>query len=242
MDKEGKRNYMPEFISLSSIWVKIMFMLIFVLVLTCLGLAYSRAAWLGFAFSLLFLGMVRPRMLIYIFLIVAMMILFFFPKMLLERTTSITSQRMFHDSSRFVYWRSAWQIIKDNPITGVGLNAYSEVGDKYFNERKIVWAGYPHNCYLQMMAEIGAVGLFSFLWILLCLFRRGLEDLSRVDDINLRNLLLGAMAGLVGFLVQSFFDTNFYSVKLDSLMWLMIGLIIVIQRIGLNSADNRVSS
>ena len=82
-----------------------------------------------------------------------------------------------------------------------------------------------------MAVEIGIVGLLSFLWIVLTIFRKSLKVLNTMRDHFLRFLLLGVLAGYGGFLVHSFFDTNFYSVQLASLMWLLMGLIIAIPKI-----------
>ena len=130
-------------------------------------------------------------------------------------------------SGRSGYWREAIHIIKDYPFFGVGLNTYSVVGRGY----KITWGGYPHNCYLQMAAETGILGLLSFLWLSSVLFYRSFRNLAAMQDPFLAAFLFGSLIGLGGFLVHSFFDTNFYSVQLGSFMWLIMGLIVAIQKI-----------
>jgi len=137
----------------------------------------------------------------------------------------------FSGSGRMGYWREACNMIKDYPVVGVGLNTYSIVGRGY----KINWGGYPHNCYLQMAVEIGIVGLLSFLWIVFVIFRKSIKNLKRINSRFLHFLLLGVLAGHGGFLIHSFFDTNFYSVQLGSLMWLLMGLIVAIQKIELDA-------
>ena len=98
-------------------------------------------------------------------------------------------------------------------------------------EYKIGWGGYPHNCYLQMIAEIGILGLGSFLIMLGLLFRRSLQAYRNMENQFLKMVLLGALAGLTGFLIHSFFDTVLYSVQLSSLMWIYMGVIVAIPKI-----------
>jgi len=43
---------------------------------------------------------------------------------------------------------------------------------------------------------------------------------------------MGGLTGLSGFLVQSFFDTNLYSVQLNTLFWFVMGMVIVSIRVG----------
>ena len=50
------------------------------------------------------------------------------------------------------------------------------------------------------------------------------------DDV-LSSILLGSLAGLIGFWVHSFFDTNFYSVQLGNFMWVMMGVVMASQKI-----------
>jgi hypothetical protein len=56
-------------------------------------------------------------------------------------------------------------------------------------------------------------------------------------DPFLAMLLLGSLIGLGGFLVHSFFDTNFYSVQLGSFMWLIMGFIVAVQKIDKEARD-----
>ena len=141
----------------------------------------------------------------------------------------------FGGMGRVGFWKEAVSMIKDYPLLGVGLNAYSEVAPRY----KVNWGGYPHNCYLHMAVEIGFLGLLFFLWILGRIFRMALKFLKTTKDSYLEALMLGLISGFGAFLFQSFFDTNFYSVKLGSLMWVIMGLIVAVGQINLCAKKNQ---
>jgi spore maturation protein SpmA len=47
----------------------------------------------------------------------------------------------------------------------------------------------------------------------------------------LRCVLIGTLAGFFAYLVQSFFDTTFYSVQLSMLLWIMMALAVAVQKI-----------
>jgi len=83
---------------------------------------------------------------------------------------------------------------------------------------------YAHNCYLQLTAETGIFGLVSFLWVLFVLLVHGSHYCRQIKDLWPLTFLQGAVCGLFGFLVQSFFDNTFYTVQLGMLMWLIFGL------------------
>ena len=129
---------------------------------------------------------------------------------------------------RFNFWKEALLIIEDYPLFGSGLNTYSKIAPHY----RINWGGYPHNCYLHMAAETGLVGLVSFLWLVLVFLQWSWSRLAAVRDRFLLSFALGGLAGLSGFLVQCFFDTNLYSVQLNTLFWLVVGMVMASIHVG----------
>ena len=125
---------------------------------------------------------------------------------------------------RIVMWKSAANMIKDRPLLGHGLNTFMANYLKY-------WVGgerqprYAHNCYLQMAAETGLLGLFAFLALLDALFLRWLAGLRLLAGDE-RIILCGLSAGLLAFAVHAGVDTNFYSLRQVTLFWVLAGLAI----------------
>ena len=74
-------------------------------------------------------------------------------------------------SDRVFMWQSALRMIADRPLLGHGLNTFMS---KYLE----YWVGgermprYAHNCYLQMAAETGLIGLAAFVALLWRIGRR----------------------------------------------------------------------
>jgi len=257
-------------------WDAILCGILFFVSLACLGLTYSRGAWLGFLVAFLFFSFTKKRFFLINCCILILFFGIFYPRLSQERRVSLLldtientevveteeggssthspdqvvadSQKSFiahhwesmvnifnniGGSGRQGYWWEAIHMVKDYPAFGVGINAYSLVAPKY----KVDWGGwggYPHNSYLQMAAEIGLIGISSFLWMLFVLFRESFKALKRTDIRIFKMLLYGFLTGLLGFLIHSFFDTNFYSVQLGSLLWIIMGTIYVLQRIEVN--------
>lgn len=231
-----------------------------ILAVICLGWTLSRGAWVGFFIALLFFGLIKKRFFFFSCLIVIMFYAVFSPSLSQVRQASlfgdyideVETQRQqklneenrknyklgkfselmkflkdFSGSGRGAYWQEAIAVIKKAPILGFGVNTYSLVAPHF----KLSWGGYPHNCYLQMAAEIGLLGLLSFLWIIISLTRGSLRKLKSMKDDNLSFIMVGSLAGLVAFWIHSFFDTNFYSVQLGNLMWVVMGLVVASQRV-----------
>ncbi|MGE0268337.1 MAG: O-antigen ligase family protein [Candidatus Omnitrophota bacterium] len=199
-----------------------------------LGLTFSRGGWLACGLALFCLVYKRPKLLILYLVLGLLFGGIFVVKMVNERTTNIGGSYksvFFNTSDRGSNWSEALSIIKERPVFGVGLNNYTRVA---FLE-KFRRPEYPHNCYLQIAAEMGLVGLLSFFWVFWSLFKAGGNHLKQLKEYLSYHLHLGVMAGLGAFLIQSFFDTNFYSTQLTSYMWLTIGVMLAIPKIELKN-------
>lgn len=155
------------------------------------------------------------------------------------QTNSLVSEyfldmiRYFGGSGRAEYWAKAINIIDTAPFLGTGLNTYSIVSQRYPS----FWGGgYPHNCYLQMTAETGLLGLLVFLWFIMALFGRSINCFRKSKDETISLIGVGALCGVAGFLIQAFFDTTLYSVQLGNLLWVMIAFIVAMAQMERSTA------
>ena len=63
-------------------------------------------------------------------------------------------------SNREAYWALAFRMFEQNPWFGTGMRSY-DIFYQNMTNRDLVFAG-AHNCYLQILAEIGIVGVVLF--------------------------------------------------------------------------------
>jgi len=132
-------------------------------------------------------------------------------------------------NGRIDLWGSSAQIIKDYPVWGAGLGTFSRLAPEY----GIKDGYYSHNGFLHMASEVGVIGLGSFLFIIFSLYQNTFKNLKLLNNRFYLSMTVGILVGLVGFFVHSLFDTNMYSIQLNTLMWMMIGLIVAVQKIDL---------
>ena len=125
---------------------------------------------------------------------------------------------------RWMIWQAALGMIRDRPILGHGVNTFMANYLKY-------WVGgeqqprYAHNCYLQVAAETGLIGLLAFLALLGVLFSQLVGRLRSLQPHD-RTILSGLTSGLLAFVVQAGYDTNFYALRQAALFWVLAGLAI----------------
>jgi putative inorganic carbon (hco3(-)) transporter len=210
-----------------------------ILLFICLLLAYSRGAWigiiLGLAFFFYYLRINQPsfsRKKIAGLLAIACVIIFLVvPASMKERLVSIADAKEGSGLSRINIWQEALSIINDYPLFGSGLNTYSIIAPRY----KMFEGGgiYPHNSLLHMAAETGVVGLVSFFYVIVTLFKLGIERLKLIKE----PMLLGLLAAILAFLAHSFFDNHLYTLKLSILLWFTLSL--AMANIRMNAPDTQ---
>lgn len=206
--------------------IKTFLLLLSGLALFDLGATYSRGAWVGFLVSLslaaVFGIISKKRKLLYVSVAVLTVIGLSAISVFLIRPVrqrALTLREGFDEAAYKQYgWREAIHIIEDFPLLGIGPNNYADVGIHY--RIKPIGGAYPHNCYLHMAAEIGLLGLFAFLWIIGRFFRLSILKVSKAGS----PLLFGITAGLLAFLVHSFFDTNLFTLQLIAFFWFLLAL------------------
>ncbi len=213
-------------------------------------MTYSRGAWLGFLSAILLMILYfiknfnfRAKVLLFIAGASVLMIFLLLPHFLNPqikyeiltkfkfsqkinvRVKSIPQTSRGSNLERIRLWKEALKIIRDYPATGCGLNNYSIVARNY---KSFEGGGvYPHNSFLQKAAETGIFGLLAFLFVLFSFFKSGIQHLNQKRDY----LVLGLLAGITAFLIQSFFDTNLYALQLVVLFWYMLGLTVAVIKI-----------
>ncbi len=233
------------------VWkTKAVFMVVIAVLLVCLILTYSRGAWLGItAGSLMCAGYGFRAMclkkkvgLFFIALFAVAGVLVFsqrivaqvdsaghfqarFGQTLDARIRSIPDSEDASTTIRIKLWKEAFAIWKGYPLTGAGLNTYARISPKEKTFKESGW--YPHNCYLQMAAETGLIGLLAFLWVIFGFFRAGFRHIQRYEDL----FVLGLVCGIFSFLVHSAVDSNLYELQLVAWFWFMLGLAVAVMRL-----------
>lgn len=125
----------------------------------------------------------------------------------------------------------ALNVIKDQPIKGVGLNNYTRVMHAYDRTQKWQTYTFPHpvhNSYLLIAAESGIPALIAFLWLIGAVYARAWPALSQLDSpVGL--LQVGWMGGLMTWLIAGMFDRDFAGTNV--MLWFTIAAIAATSRI-----------
>lgn len=186
----------------------------------------SRGGFLGLAAVLailLFTRIVDINKSNKVFLILLMGAGYFFmaDKIDIERFLSLTDvssdYNMTEEGGRIAIWEGGLRMALAHPLTGVGVECYPFA---LYLDREGVNASYlgwqhTHNSFLQIAAEMGLIGFFIFILLILqtlITFLRASKITVKKGEACEIKVLAGLMLlGFVGQLVSGFFLTHGYS-------------------------------
>jgi len=150
----------------------------------------------------------------------------FAPPDIRERVTQLEG-----GSGREDIWRVGVRMVRANPVLGVGAGNYIVSSKHYYlgpgavrrPEYIIDDPKEAHNIYLNVLAELGVVGLAAFLAIVGSMLACGVmaaRAFAQRGDTSMEIVSRGVCAALCGVLAGSFFSSQLYSKPL----WLMLAL------------------
>ncbi|MBZ9578192.1 O-antigen ligase family protein [Patescibacteria group bacterium] len=210
------------------------------LLLSLVFISLVRGVWIGLIAGVFFLGLLENKKTIYgtaAFLLVLIMIIPYLTGTFDNIFGRLKTIFVLSDTSsldRKAIWEVAVRMIRDRPLFGHGLSTFmgnfASFGKDYYYFKTQGLIPYAHNCYLQIAAETGIVGLVSFLWLIGTFFIHTIIFLKKIKDKFYHAVLAGISAGIIVTLVHSAVDTNLYSLQLSVLFWIMLGLNAALQR------------
>ena len=128
---------------------------------------------------------------------------------------------------RGVMWSTAYGMIRERPLLGMGINTFMSNYLHYVTGPN-QGPSYAHNCFLQIAAETGLVGLGLFFWFLCSLTALPLASLRQLNKHPIYPSVASLLAALMAFLVKSAFDTNLYALRQAALFWTLAGLTVAL--------------
>ena len=132
------------------------------------------------------------------------------PDRLVDRFAALSSSEEITADGRLALWAESWDLLKDYPLFGVGLGAYEAAFLKYKKSAPMKSDDYAHNDYLQLLAELGAVGFLLAASLVTALLARAIRVSSRRPAPDHRYLGLACAGSMTALLLHSTVDFNLY--------------------------------
>ena len=163
------------------------------------------------------------------------------------RMLTMTDPSYQSNSERLLMWQSAAEIIRDYPLTGVGMDEFGlAYNTKYISplakeraespEKYWTGHGHPHNNFLKMFSEGGILGLGAFL----LLHGYFLWRYCRIWRQERHAFPYGLMGVLVlsALMLEGMTDTNMNQVPIMREYWLLSGIVFAASGMGAGIGKN----
>ena len=133
-----------------------------------------------------------------------------------ENKFSFKIKEKFYNSQHGPHYLTAYKIFLKYPIFGIGINNfYLESKKNQYVDKKLKWSGgsrastHPHQVYLEIISEVGLIGLIYFIFIFFYPVYISLKTLIKTKEINVLAHLLLHIYFIFPILPSgSFFGTN----------------------------------
>ncbi len=218
-------------------------------------LTYSRGGFIALLAALLVLFIAYPPKRTHVPVIIFSLAVFFFylPPNYLERM--FTLRALFEPrktlrleegvlQGRLSENLTALEMIKTNPLFGVGLNSYSylfPVYSKKIGIARVATEREAHNMFLEVVAETGLIGFFIFSIVLLTAFHSILTArhiFLATRQADYAGMATGLFAGLFGYFVAAAFIHNAF----PRFFYLLLGIAFAMDYVRRNRPVDDLSS
>jgi hypothetical protein len=152
--------------------------------------------------------------------------------------TKIIATDAYSYATRVDAWRIMFQIVKVNPIVGLGFANYHWY-TPLFRIRGYAVRFNSHNQYVDIVAQMGLLGLACFLWFAWEVGRAGWRLREQAPPGFARGYVYGALGGLIGTLQSGllgdwvlpfFYNIGMTGFRASVLGWLFLGGVVALEQ------------
>lgn len=196
----------------NNIWFISLFFIALMLT-KCLGAIISILLVLGLYFY--FSEVVTKQKIIFLLgLYISIIFIFFF-----RVKSQGYGQPVFSTMNRLQYWQDTLALIKYSPFLGSGLGIFN-----------ISRSTFAHNTYLQIWAEMGILGIISWLWLVISAIAKGINlnrkyMAERITHQFPDYMFPGLISAVVVFLIHNIIDFSFFLPEVSLIWWVLLGLL-----------------
>lgn len=207
-------------------WMKLLFAAAAVVGAGAMLLTYSRGAWLACAAGVFVMVIIAKPRLLPLFAVLLFLLLPLLPATMLNRVFSVFVGKDSSINSRTYIYTAVYRIIRDNPLSGVGLGqiALKYVADHYGYYVAHFPFIHAHNIYLEIWAEAGILALLSFLATMLTALKKGYKTTRQAASALVKGAGVGVTGGIVGALVFGITDYAWSYPRVMALFWFLVAI------------------
>ena len=122
---------------------------------------------------------------------------------------------------RLSFWKTALDLFKNKPMYGYGLGSYHLASNLNY-DGGVWYARFAHNNYLQILSELGLMGLILFLGFLFFIARKIVIKIKRSNESN---YIYAIISMLTGFLLHTAIDFTWEFSAVTAVFFIGAGIV-----------------
>ncbi len=204
------------------------------IVFGALLLTLTRSAWIGFLTAVLFLLFIKNWRWIIIVPILLGLTIVMAPQQIQDRIFSMNPnpqlrKETMQDQSyqeRLQIWSLGMAVFQNYPWTGCGFDCVYVVRNDFIDDHPIVRQfTAQHSNILQLMVDVGILGLMAWLVIWVQFFRLGWKQLLHLEQRGTSQwIVVGSLAAILSFLVEGLVESNFFDTEVAMVVFFLMAL------------------
>lgn len=193
------------------------------LALVAIFLSYTRNVWVGMGVGVLVLAACWRRRLLLLYPVLGAAVLVVFPSEVRERLFSMLDLRQPANFDRLCMVYSGVQMVRDHPLTGVGLDMVPKMYPLYRRDDAPRYrVPHLHNNLLQIAAERGLPALVAYLWLVGSFLAQAWRSLPRLAPFP-RAAVAAALSAVAATTAAGLFEYNFWDAEIQYLTLVLVG-------------------
>ncbi|MDI6785368.1 MAG: O-antigen ligase family protein [bacterium] len=207
---------------------KLLALIILIIILFLLLIVNNtRGAWVGVSLVMVILSIIEYKRFLWFFLSIFLIAYFILP-FHIKSGTYIRIKSIFEKNSsnleRISFSKEALIMIKDNPILGVGPNNFKYYYCKKHNIKMENFCHKTcHNNFLNIGAEMGILGLCTFIYLLVIFYKNAINKLIEFKGSDNFWLILGIILSISSILTGGMFNYSL-DCRTGYLFWFLLGI------------------
>ncbi len=153
-------------------------------------------------------------------LILITILSFIFVPYLNNNVSEIINGKDVSTDVRIQIWKGTARMIKDNPVLGVGLRGFQARYEEYKEPAHTEIVLYPHNIFMNFWTEMGLLGLFAVIWLLVAVYRRNLLDAINNKEVT----AMISVAFFTAIIIHGLVDVPFFKNDLSIVFMAILAL------------------
>ena len=223
---------------IKQVWTRRIAFLLLALPMGALLMTYSRSCWVSFALAVVVFLFFWNKKLIPIILVAAVACIPLLPETILARMMTIGSTSDSSNMYRIYIWEGVLRMLEDYWVSGVGLGP-GNFRPIYVGVCNSLATPAPHShmLYLELWIELGALGILSYIGMMISLFRRSVIALKYASK-SVRTTIIAGCSGLVGILFASAAEYIWFYPRVMITYFIVMGLIYACINIAYKEGNN----